>query len=301
MSFARRDDEATDRDQHHRGRGRQRGRHTTAPSGLVERHRARCDRRIWRDVICRDLLDRRDRCQHRGPEPRGWLERLGRLQRGGDIERIGEFTGGLGIGRQQRVEFGGFVGGEFAERGECDQFVESIVHVAPPIAPLSRCSPPRTRPFTVPSGRPSSFGDRRMAQPFDERQLDDLALIGRQLGQSPPHSLSLDPGDHGIVGERCDLGPALGELLDPVALRLLLADPVDRSATSDRDRPCRHRGLRPDRNGRRASRPLRTLPASPPRTSPDHAAHARPPRTPSVPRRRRSRRRHSGRRAAPAR
>ena len=82
-----------------------------------------------------------------------------------------------------------------------------------------------------------------MAQPFDERQLDDLALIGRQVGQSSPHSLSLDPGDHGIVGERCDLGPALGELLDPVALRLLLADPVDRSATSDRDRPCRHRGL----------------------------------------------------------
>ena len=132
---------------------------------------------------------------------------------------------------------------EFAERGEGDEIVDAVVHATPPSLPLRRCRSAAHSTLDGAEREAEPLGDVGVAESLDEGELDDLALVGRQVGQRPSTPFGVERGDGRVVGGVLDVGAAATELFDPVALRLFRADPVDRPSPSDRDRPRRHRRL----------------------------------------------------------
>ena len=137
------------------------------------------------------------------------------------------------------VEFGLLVCVQFTERSQGDEIIDSIVHTTPPSLPLSRCKPPRTRPLTVPSGRPSWSAMSEWLYP----SMNASWMIWRwSVGSSASalsHPSGIERGDDGVVGAILDVGPSLPELFDAVALRLFGSHAVDGSPPGDRDRPRR--------------------------------------------------------------
>ena len=95
-----------------------------------------------------------DGIQHRRLQPRRRVLGHGRLDRGRRLQGGGQLGGHLRVRLHGVVQLTGLVVGELAQCRQRDEVVDPLVHAIPPRVALSRWSPPRTRPFTVPSGRP---------------------------------------------------------------------------------------------------------------------------------------------------